>query len=90
MRWTRDGQYLVAASDTAAMAYDLERRQTVALEKTLSYLSQKRFAFVGADKLILTCDGGFKTGSADETYKMCLRSFAGGPNLSSLQFPEAG
>lgn len=88
MRWTSDGRYFVAASGTAAMAYDLMHHQTVPLQKTLSDLSQERFAFVGSDKLVSTCDWTFKSGRADETYKMCYTTFPEGKNIGSFELPR--
>jgi hypothetical protein len=88
MRWTRDGRYFVAASGPERMAYDLEEHQTMQLQKTLSGLSQERFAFVGSDKMLSTCDWSFKTGTAADTYRMCLTTFPGGRNLGSFQMPR--
>ncbi len=88
MRWTRDGRYFVAASGIAGMAYDLKQHRTVTLEKTLSGLSQERFVFVGSDKLLSTCDWGFKTGTAQDTYKMCYSSFPDGRSLGGFQLPR--
>ncbi|MFZ0744064.1 MAG: M48 family metalloprotease [Terracidiphilus sp.] len=88
MRWTRDGRYFVAASGTVSMAYDLKQHQTVKLEKTLSDLSQERFAFVGSDKMVSTCDWGFKSGTPEDTYKMCYTRFPGGQPLGSFQLPR--
>lgn len=88
MRWSRDGRYFVAASGTAGMAYDLKQRKTVQLEKALSGLAQERFAFVGSDKLVSTCDWNYKTGAAGETYKMCYTTFPGGQKLGTFQLPR--
>jgi len=88
MRWTRNGRYFVAASGTAGMAYDLMNHTTVPLQNKLSGLSQERFAFVGSDKLISTCDWGFKPGTPQDTYKMCYTSFPGGAPLGSFQLPR--
>ncbi len=88
MRWTSDGRYFVGASGTSAMAYDLLHHQTVPLQKTLSYLSQERFAFVGSDKLASTCDWTYKTGRADETYKMCYTTFPEGRDIASFDLPR--
>jgi len=88
MRWTRDSRYFVAASGTAAMAYDLTQHREARLERTLSGLSQQRFAFVGSDKLVSTCDWGFKSGSAGDTYHMCYTTFPGGRDLGSFQLPR--
>ena len=88
MRWTRDGRYFVAASGTVGMAYDLKQHQTVKLEKTLSDLSQERFAFVGSDKLVSTCDWSFKSGSSEDTYRMCYTTFPGGQSLGTFQLPR--
>ncbi len=88
MHWTRDGRYFVAASGPERMAYDLTQHQTMQLEKTLAGLSQERFAFVGSDKMLSTCDWSFKTGTAGDTYRMCLTTFPGGRNLGSFQMPR--
>ena len=88
MRWTRDGRYFVAASGIVGMAYDLQQHHTVPLEKTLSSLSQERFAFVGSDKLVSTCDWSYKSGAAQETYKMCYTTFPGGRSLGEFQLPR--
>ena len=88
MRWTRDGRYFVAASGTTGMAYDLTQRHTVPLTKTLSNLSQERFAFVGSDKLVSTCDWGFKSGRADETFKMCYTTFPDGRDIGHFDLPR--
>jgi hypothetical protein len=88
MRWTRDGRYFVAASGTVGMAYDLKQHQTVKLEKTLSDLSQERFAFVGSDKLVSTCDWSFKSGTLEDTFKMCYTTFPGGRTLGSFELPR--
>jgi Peptidase family M48 len=88
MRWTRDGRYFVAASGTAAMAYDLKQHQEVQLEKTLSGLSQERFAFVGSDKLVSTCDWSFKSGTPVDTYRMCYTTFPGGRALGNFLLPR--
>ncbi len=88
MRWTPDGRYFVAASGTVGMAYDLKQHQTVKLEKSLSDLSQERFAFVGSDKLASTCDWSFKSGSPQDTYRMCYTTFPGGQSLGTFQLPR--
>ena len=88
MRWTRDGRYFVAASGTVAMAYDLKRHQEVQLEKSLSGLSQERFAFVGSDKLVSTCDWSFKSGTPEDTYRMCYTTFPGGRALGNFLLPR--
>ena len=88
MRWSRDGRYFVAASGTVGMAYDLKQHRTVQLEKTLSGLSQERFAFVGSDKLVSTCDWGFKAGTPEDTFKMCYTTFPEGRPLGSFQMPR--
>ena len=88
MRWTRDGHYFVAASGSAAMAYDLQHHRAVQLQKTLSGLAQERFAFVGSDKLVSTCDWSFKTGTPQDTYRMCYTTFPGGQTLASFQLPR--
>ena len=88
MRWSRDGRYFLAASGTTALAYDLEQHKTVQLEKKLSGLEQQRFAFVGSDKLLSTCDWNFKTGATDETFTMCYTTFPGGQKLATIQLPR--
>jgi Peptidase family M48 len=88
MRWTRDGRYFVAASGIVGMAYDLKLHKTVQLGKTLSGLSQERFAFIGSDKLVSTCDWGFKAGTPRDTYKMCYTTFPGGLPLGNFQLPR--
>jgi hypothetical protein len=88
MRWTRDGHYFVAASGSVAMAYDFQLHRAVQLQKTLSGLSQQRFAFVGSDKLVSTCDWSFKTGTPEDTYKMCYTTFPGGQTLGRFQLPR--
>ncbi len=88
MRWSRDGRYFVAASGISAMAYDLKLRRTVPLEQALSSLSQERFAFVGSDKLVSTCDWSFKSGSASDAYNMCYTTFPGGQKLGNFQLPR--
>jgi hypothetical protein len=88
MRWTTDGRYFVAASGTSAMAYDLKNHQEVKLHKTLSGLAQQRFAFVGSDRLISTCDLDVRTGSVLQTFHMCYTTFPEGKALSSFQMPS--
>ncbi len=88
MHWTRDGHYFVAASGPERMAYDVAQHQTVQLQKTLSSLEQERFAFVGSDKMLSTCDWSNKTGTAGDTYRMCLTTFPGGRNLGTVQIPR--
>jgi len=88
MRWTPDGRYFVAASGTQAMAYDLKQHHEVRLEKTLSGLSQQRFAFVGSDKLVSTCDWGFKAGTPQDTFQMCYTTFPSGRAISRFQLPR--
>ncbi len=85
MHWSRDGRYFVATSGIAAMAYDLKNHTTVHLAGTLSNLSQERFAFVGSDKMLSTCDWSYKTGDAGETYRMCYTTFPGGQSLGNFQ-----
>jgi len=87
MRWTRDGRYFVAASGPDRMAYDVEQHQAVQLQKTLSGLEQERFAFVGSDKMLSTCDWSYKTGTEADTYRMCLTTFPGGLDLGKFQMP---
>jgi hypothetical protein len=88
MRWTRDGRYFVAASGTVGMAYDLKQHRTVHLEKKLAALSQERFAFVGSDKMLSTCDWEFKAGTPQDTYKMCYTTFPDGRPLGAFQLPR--
>ena len=88
MRWTRDGRYFVAASGTTSMAYDLMHHHTIQLEKSLTGLSQERFAFVGSDKFVSTCDWWLKAGTPEDTYRMCYTTFPGGRNLGSFQLPR--
>ncbi len=88
MHWTRDGRYFVAASGPEQMAYDVTQHQTVPLQKTLSGLEQERFAFVGSDKMLSTCDWSNKTGTAGDTYRMCLTTFPGGRTLGMIQMPR--
>ena len=66
----------------------LTQRHTVPLTKTLSNLSQERFAFVGSDKLVSTCDWGFKSGRADETFKMCYTTFPDGRDIGHFDLPR--
>ena len=87
MHWSRDGRYFVAASGSSAMAYDLQNHTTVRLEGTLSNLAQQRFAFVGSDKLVSTCDWSYKTGAPSETYTMCYTTFPGGQTLKKFELP---
>lgn len=87
MHWSRDGRYFVATSGVAAMAYDLKNHTTVHLAGSLSNLSQERFAFVGSDKMVSTCDWSYKTGDAGETYRMCYTTFPGGQSLGNFQLP---
>ena len=87
MRWSRDGRYFVATSGTAAMAYDLTNHATVRLEGALSNLAQERFAFLGSDKMVSTCDWNNKTGSVGETYTMCDTTFPGGQGVKKFQLP---
>jgi WD40 repeat protein len=88
MRWTTDGRYFVAASGIVAMAYDLKQHRTVQLEKSLSGLSQERFAFVGSDKMLSTCDWEFKPGTPQDTYKMCYSTFPDCRHLGGFQLPR--
>ncbi len=88
MRWTTDGRYFVAASGTSAMAYDLDNHEEVHLQKTLSGLEQQRFAFVGSDKLVSTCDWDVRTGSVLQTFHMCYSTFPGGKTLDNFQMPS--
>ncbi len=88
MHWTRDGRYFVAASGPERMAYDVAQHQAVPLQKTLSSLEQERFAFVGSDKMLSTCDWSNKTGTAADTYRMCLTTFPGGRTLGMIQMPR--
>lgn len=88
MRWTRDGRYFVAASGTVSMAYDLKMHRTVQLQKALSNLWEGRFAFVGPDKIVSTCDWSYKTGTSQDTFKMCYSTFPGGQSLGSFQLPR--
>jgi WD40 repeat protein len=85
MHWSRDGRYFVAASGISAMAYDLENHKTVKLGGALSDLTQERFAFVGSDKMVSTCDWGEKTGFAGETFTMCYTTFPGGHTLKKFE-----
>ena len=87
MHWSRDGRYFVAASGTSAMAYDLRNHTTVHLGGDLANLSQERFSFIGSDKLLSTCDWGYKTGAIGETYRMCETTFPAGQTLSRFQLP---
>lgn len=87
MRWSRDGHYFVATSGTAAMTYDLTNHTTVHLQGALSNLAQERFAFLGSEKMVSTCDWSNKTGSAGETYTMCYTTFPGGQGLKKFQLP---
>ncbi|MGA8041973.1 MAG: M48 family metalloprotease [Terracidiphilus sp.] len=87
MRWSRDGRYFVAASGIAAMAYDLKEHALVHLAGALTSLSQERFAFVGSDKMLSTCDWGYKVGAPGETYTMCYTTFPGGKSLGKFQLP---
>lgn len=87
MRWSRDGRYFVAASGTSAMAYDMKNHATVHLGKELGSLAQERYAFVGFDKMISTCDWNYKTGAANETYTMCYTTFPGGQSLGKFPLP---
>lgn len=87
MRWSRDGRYFVATSGVSAMAYDLLNHTTVHLGGELGNLSQERFAFVGSDKLLSTCDWSYKSGAANETYRMCYTTFPGGADLHKFQLP---
>jgi hypothetical protein len=87
MHWSRDGRYFVATSGSAAMAYDLEKHTTVHLKGALSGLAQQRFAFVGSDKMVSTCDWTLKTGGLNETYTMCYTTFPGGQTLKKFQLP---
>lgn len=88
MHWSPDGRYFVAASGTAAMAYDLKDHTTVHLGGALSNLAQERFAFVGSDKMVSTCDWSTKVGTASETFTMCYTTFPGGQNLGKFQLPR--
>ncbi|HUB28739.1 MAG TPA: M48 family metalloprotease [Terracidiphilus sp.] len=87
MRWTRDGRYFVAASGTSAMAYDLQHRREIRLEKNLSGLVQQRFAFVGSDRIVSTCDWTIKTGTVGETMRMCYNTFPAGASIHTFQLP---
>jgi hypothetical protein len=87
MHWTRDGRYFVAASGISAMAYDLKDHKTVHLGGALGGLAQERFAFLGSDKMVSTCDWGVKTGAAGETFTMCYTTFPGGQTLKKFQLP---
>lgn len=85
MHWSRDGRYFVAASGSSAMAYDLTNHTTVHLDGALSHLAQQRFAFVGSDQMVSTCDWTLKAGGPDETFTMCYTTFPGGRTLKKLQ-----
>ena len=87
MHWSRDGRYFVAASGISAMAYDLKDHRTVHMHGTLGNLAQERFAFLGSDKMVSTCDWGVKTGAAGETFTMCYTTFPGGQTLKKFQLP---
>lgn len=87
MHWSRDGRYFVAASGTSAMAYDMTNHATVRLGGNLSDLAQERFAFLGSDKMVSTCDWATKTGAVGETYTMCYTKFPGGQILKKFQLP---
>jgi WD40 repeat protein len=87
MHWSRDGRYFVATSGTSAMAYDLSNHRTVRMSGELSNLAQQRFAFVGSDKMVSTCDWSVKTGGPGETYTMCYTTFPGGRTLKKFQLP---
>ena len=87
MRWSRDGRYFVAASGISAMAYDLKSHTTVNLHNKLEDLSQERYAFVGSDKMVSTCDWSYKSGTATDTYTMCYTTFPGGQSLGKFQLP---
>ncbi len=87
MHWSRDGRYFVATSGVAAMAYDLNNHTTVHLAGSLSNLSQERFAFVGSNKMLSTCDWSYKEGAAGETYRMCYTTFPDGKSLGNFQLP---
>lgn len=88
MRWSRDGRYFVAASGISAMAYDMRNHATVRLDGKLDDLSQERFAFVGSSAMVSTCDWGYKTGAASETFTMCYTTFPGGQTLGKFQLPS--
>ena len=82
MHWSRDGRYFVATSGIAALAYDLRNHAKVHLGGALSNLAQQRFAFVGSDKMVSTCDWAE---NVNETITMCYTTFPGGQNLKKFQ-----
>lgn len=86
MHWSRDGRYFVAASGTAAMGYDLKNHVTVRLDGVLSNLAQQRFAFVGADRMVSTCDWNFATADINAS-TVCYTTFPGGKRLNRFSLP---
>jgi hypothetical protein len=88
MHWSRDGRYFVATSGTSAMAYDLKNRTTIRLGGSLSNLAQQRFAFVGSDKMLSTCDWAPKPGVVNVNFTMCYTTFPGGRILKQFQLPR--
>lgn len=87
MHWSRDGRYFVATSGISAMAYDLKDHRTVHMRGALGSLAQERFAFLGSDKMVFTCDWAVKTGAAGETFTMCYTTFPDGRTLKKFQLP---
>lgn len=87
MRWSRDGRYFVAASGLTAISYDLSLRSMVRRDGALGDLRQQRFAFVGSDNMLSTCDWNFRTGAWDQLFTMCYTTFPGGQTLKKMKLP---
>lgn len=83
MMMSPDGRYLLVAVRTSVLAYDLERRQPVALGGKLKDLTQTRMSFVGPDQLFVV--SGPKR---NDLYHANVLSFPSGALMKEAQIGE--
>ncbi len=83
--YTQDGNTLFIVSEIRTLAFDLKNRKPIPLGKDLSSFVEGRLAFVDSDKLAFDCDPGAKSGTAADTFKICVASFPDGTLLSNFK-----
>jgi WD40 repeat protein len=77
-----DGKYLVAASGQNLLAYDLERRQTIALGGKLKNMGETNMTFIGSNELFFASD------VKNRMRQGLLVSFPDGKQLSEMNIAD--
>lgn len=83
--FAQDGNTMLVASGVHAMAFDLKHREPIALGSGFSELIEGRIAFIDSNELAYDCDRGAKSGTAADTFKICVAKFPEGTLLSTFK-----